>query len=553
MSTQPPPSIEPRNWFARSLGLSDEQRRAVVDEAQKGVRRRTAATAYWLQLFLAMGIATLGLVLDSTGVVIGAMLVAPLMGPIVQLALGLVVSSPRLVLYSLSRVGSSIVFVVLSAALITGLLPFHEVTKEILARTSPTALDLGVAAFCALAGGFATVRSGADTAVTAAGTSIGISLVPPLCVVGFGVGVQRYELARGAALLFVANLSAILFFCALFFVVLGFARVNTVGDDDHSLLASARRGVGRLLLPLVLIAVVFVPLRSALRDVTAEVSHRRAVQRVIDALVQPADVVRAQLDISPAHIQVKLVIVDHDDRSDRVRIELQRQVQQQTGVRPTVEVVAVPDALALRALATRDLAPPEPRRPLSAARAQLAQELERQWPTQQAGAIVRWTAEDSSRDGLVIRVVHEGLAMDAAAEALLSRSLSEALHDPVTVRSLGPLRLFGRTTSAAELREQIAPWVALALREGAWVCVRTPVMVLQDAGRGDASRDASMGASLALDRAMIEALLAPLDAERRSITEGSGPAWLAGLQLAPCAPSDAAQPDASAPDAGVSD
>lgn len=78
-----------RDWLARHLGVDDEQRKSVVLSAQQSLKDRAFATSYWLQLFLAMGIATLGLVLDSTGVVIGAMLVAPLMGPIVQLALGL--------------------------------------------------------------------------------------------------------------------------------------------------------------------------------------------------------------------------------------------------------------------------------------------------------------------------------------------------------------------------------------------------------------------------------------------------------------------------------
>lgn len=496
-----------------------------------------------------MGIATLGLVLDSTGVVIGAMLVAPLMGPIVHLALGLVVSSPRLVLYSLSRVVSSVIFVVLAAALITGVLPFHEITKEILARTSPTALDLGVAAFCAIAGGFATVRAGADTAVTAAGTSIGISLVPPLCVVGFGVGVQRYELARGAALLFVANLSAILFFCSLFFVILGFSRMNITSERDTSLLASARRGLGRLMLPLVLIALVFVPLRSALMDVTAEVAHRRAVQRVIDGLVQPSDVVRTQLDITRNRIQVKLVIVDHDDRSDRVKLELTRQVQQQTGVEPVVEVVAVPDALALRALAARDVTPPEPRRPLSAARATVARELERLWPAREAGELTSWSLEDRAGGGLTLRVVHRGATLDGAAEALLSRALTEAVHDSIVLRSLGSLARDARATSGPELRAAIAPWIELALREGAAICVRAPRPTVTDAGRADA---AIVDRAALEEQALVRALLAPLSSDRRAIAESPAPEWTATLQLAPCDEAARAQ-DAAAQDATASD
>ena len=85
-------------------------------------------------------------------------------------------------------------------------------TRALTTRTSPTALDLLVAVFCAIAAAYAQVRSGSDTTATAAGTAIGIALVPPLCVVGYGLGTRSREIASGAALLFTANLCAILLF-----------------------------------------------------------------------------------------------------------------------------------------------------------------------------------------------------------------------------------------------------------------------------------------------------------------------------------------------------
>lgn len=146
------------------------------------------AMSYWLQLVVSVGIATLGLVVGSAAVVIGAMLVAPLMTPIVGLAMGLATGSPFLVLRSSGRVLLSVGVAVGGAALITVLLPFHELNAEIAGRTTPTVLDLLTAAFCALAGVYASLRPGSDTATTAAGTSIGISLVPPLCASGYGLG-----------------------------------------------------------------------------------------------------------------------------------------------------------------------------------------------------------------------------------------------------------------------------------------------------------------------------------------------------------------------------
>ena len=125
---------------------------------------------YWIQLFLSMGIATLGLVLDSTAVVIGAMLVSPLMGPIIELGMGFAVGSSLLVLQALLRVAISIVVVIAGAAVLVLALPFHEITPEIAMRVAPTALDLLVAIFCALTAAYTTVRPGSDTTAAADST-----------------------------------------------------------------------------------------------------------------------------------------------------------------------------------------------------------------------------------------------------------------------------------------------------------------------------------------------------------------------------------------------
>src|SRR5690348_11517762 len=131
---------------ASALGVDELARTETVVAMLDNNRRR--APGYWIQLTLAMGIATLGLVLGSTAVVIGAMLVSPLMGPIVELGMGLAVGSPFLALRALLRVVLSIVVVVAGAAVMTLALPFQEMTGEIAARTAPTALDLLVAVFC---------------------------------------------------------------------------------------------------------------------------------------------------------------------------------------------------------------------------------------------------------------------------------------------------------------------------------------------------------------------------------------------------------------------
>jgi uncharacterized membrane protein len=149
--------IRAQDRLATLLGCEPGGRSAVVQEML--TRSPRESTGYWLQLVVAAGIATLGLALDSTAVVIAAMLVAPLMRPIVALGMGLATGSPFLVLRGSVRVGNSVAVVVALSAGITWLLPFHEINSEIAAPSrgrsrarcrmfSPRAAARGYASSC---------------------------------------------------------------------------------------------------------------------------------------------------------------------------------------------------------------------------------------------------------------------------------------------------------------------------------------------------------------------------------------------------------------------
>jgi uncharacterized hydrophobic protein (TIGR00271 family) len=202
-----------------AFGRKPEERAGVV----RGMLSpgRGDAVGYWLQLVIAAMLATLGLALNSAAVVIGAMLIAPLMRPIVELAMGLATGSAALALRAAVRTAASICVVTCVAFAIAWLLPFRAITAELEARTVPTLLDLVVAGACALAAAYATLRTDTDIATTAAGTSIGISLVPPLCAAGYGIAMGNFAVSRGAALLFTANLSGILAIATALFVLAG--------------------------------------------------------------------------------------------------------------------------------------------------------------------------------------------------------------------------------------------------------------------------------------------------------------------------------------------
>ena len=139
---------------------------------------------FLLLIILAAAIATLGLLQSSTAVVIGAMLVSPLMGPIMGVGFGLATLETNLIRRSLVTLAAGMAVAVLVAMLIIWLSPIKDVTPELRARTQPTLLDLGVAVVGGIAGVYAIMRKLSGVMV---GVAIATALVPPLSTVGFGL------------------------------------------------------------------------------------------------------------------------------------------------------------------------------------------------------------------------------------------------------------------------------------------------------------------------------------------------------------------------------
>jgi uncharacterized hydrophobic protein (TIGR00271 family) len=345
----------------RLLGFAVDGRAALVAGMLHGDANET--TSYWLQLVVSIGIATLGLVVGSAAVIIGAMLVAPLMSPIIALAMGLASGSPFLVLRAASRIAASVGVVIGGSALITIVLPFHELNAELLARTSPTVLDLVTAGFCALAGVYASLRPGSDTATTAAGTSIGISLVPPLCASGYGLGTAAWPVAGGAALLFITNLVAIVFVGTVSFVITGFNRVDprtlefeelreahgssvtvVLGRRLSRLFDSKAGPLLRFLMPFVLLAIVYVPLRRALDEVAWQVRARAAVRGALAKEEQ--DIVQSRVHVERQEIELLVVLLGSTEDAEAASARLDAEIGEVAGVRPRIQVFAIPDATA---------------------------------------------------------------------------------------------------------------------------------------------------------------------------------------------------------------
>ena len=174
----------------------------------KGTVERVAAGAQlsaenlWMLGCSAM-LASIGLDVGSAAVVIGAMLISPLMGPILGVGLGVGVTDRDLLQRSLRELGIATVLVLLVSSFYFLLSPLATPTSELIARTRPTLLDVGVAFFGGVAGVVAGSRRQPSIAIP--GVAIATALMPPLCTAGFGLATANWSFFLGAFYLYLLN------------------------------------------------------------------------------------------------------------------------------------------------------------------------------------------------------------------------------------------------------------------------------------------------------------------------------------------------------------
>jgi uncharacterized hydrophobic protein (TIGR00271 family) len=181
-------------------------------------------TSFVVLLVLATVIATFGLFINSSSVIIGAMLLAPLMQPIVSLSMGVLRQDSVLEIRAAKSIFLGVFFVLLTAASISWMIPIEKLTSEMSGRLSPTILDLFVAIASGAAAAYA--KSNEKVLGSLAGVAIAVALVPPVAVAGIGIGWGSWHIFSLAFLLFMTNLVGIVFAAAFTFVILGFSPIG---------------------------------------------------------------------------------------------------------------------------------------------------------------------------------------------------------------------------------------------------------------------------------------------------------------------------------------
>ncbi len=236
-----------RSRFDLSADKASEEE--VVDNIRKGVEFK--GTNLWVLIF-ATFVASLGLNVNSTAVIIGAMLISPLMGPIMGMGLSVGINDFELLKRSLRNFGFMVLASIFTSTLYFFISPLSGAQSELLARTTPTTYDVLIAFFGGLAGIVAQSRKD-RTSTVIPGVAIATALMPPLCTAGFGLATLQFKYFIGAFYLFFINT---VFIAIATFIVVRFLHYSKKEFFDKNREMRVRRSILLIVLVTIIPSVV---------------------------------------------------------------------------------------------------------------------------------------------------------------------------------------------------------------------------------------------------------------------------------------------------------
>ncbi|MGI9642525.1 MAG: TIGR00341 family protein [Acidimicrobiia bacterium] len=317
-------TIDPANTYAVvTYWLSRREMDAVAaDEVENRVflthgNTRERLWRFAILMVLATAIATFGIATDSTAVVIGAMLVAPLMTPILGTSAGLINGKTRSTLWSATITMLGALGAIVVAWALSALIPDIEAVVQngqVTSRTAPSLLDLAIALAAGAAGAYGVSRAESTDALP--GVAVAIALVPPLAVVGLTLHAEDFGQAGGALLLFLTNLFSIVLMAGLVFVLVGYGSWSRLYN---------RRNRIRVSFALVMFAVILItiPLALTARDVLfQEAFLRDASGAVSDWLGEESETRISSIDVDGDRVYVNLIGPDEPPPASKLSDEL---------------------------------------------------------------------------------------------------------------------------------------------------------------------------------------------------------------------------------------
>ena len=251
-----------------------EKEQVIIEEITRGVSFRGANL--WV-LIVAIFIASLGLNVNSTAVIIGAMLISPLMGPIIGMGLAVGINDLDLLKRALKNFSFATLISVLTAMLYFLISPLEEAQSELLARTTPTIYDVLIAFFGGAAGIIALSTRGRGGNVIP-GVAIATALMPPLCTAGYGLATWQLSFFFGAFYLFFIN--------TVFISLSTFVGVRLMGFRHHELPTPERARRARHILTVIVVATILPALLMTANIIHTSIFENNLRHFIADELAQ---------------------------------------------------------------------------------------------------------------------------------------------------------------------------------------------------------------------------------------------------------------------------
>lgn len=286
---------------------TEDAQEAIDELVPSGDGAREYVYRFCSLIALSSSIAAFGLLADSGAVVIGAMLVAPLMMPIMGAAAAVVTADNRRLVRAVSIIALGTVLAIVvgwATSVIAGgsVIDVRALPQEIRSRTFPGLLDLGVAITAGAAAGYIQPRRSAISALP--GVGIAVALVPPLATVGITFELGLGTEARNAFLLYLTNLAAIIFSAGVVMLLSGFR--------PHAVAGKSALGK-RLVYTLLAVALVAIPLARHTRSVIRDQRLESAVVESVEDWDEDARIVDLQADVADGEAIVELLVVGVGD------------------------------------------------------------------------------------------------------------------------------------------------------------------------------------------------------------------------------------------------
>jgi uncharacterized hydrophobic protein (TIGR00271 family) len=223
--------INAKSNFGPLLNQEDLDKRNAI---KKLIEESNITIEFIILLIISSVIATLGLILNSAAIVIGAMLITPFMTPVLALGLGIVTFNPKSIVRSITAfIISTSINLIISIGLTLAFSYQVKINFEILQRIEPSFLLFTVAYFSGFAATYAWIRPKLSASLP--GTAISVALLPPLCTVGIGLAITDYVIMTNAFWVFVYNVLGILLAAVVVFAVFGFHKLKKVEQSSIEL------------------------------------------------------------------------------------------------------------------------------------------------------------------------------------------------------------------------------------------------------------------------------------------------------------------------------